>query len=394
MDFKFSFLLALMNLKKLYWKNLPFKYLPIKKNKIVFSNYAGIGFGCNPKYIAQELLKCGKNLDIVWLAGRKTRRFKFPKGIRQVDYSSARAMYELSTAKVWVDNYHKVSFINKHLTKRKGQYFVQTWHGSLGIKKIEADVKKLINNKTWQNMAIINAKMQDYLLSNSEFEDNVYKSAFWNEGKILRIGHARNDIFFKDNASVRKKVFSKLNIPEDKKVLIYVPTYRQGFATDKYNVDYKSLKTALEKRFGASWAIIVRLHRNITAQQDFSDCDYLFDATYYDDVQELLAVSDAALTDYSSCVFDFMLTKRPAFIYALDIEKYNNERGFYYSIYDTPFPVAKNNFELMQNIENFDESKYALEHKKFLKDKGCVDDGQAACRAAKLILDLLEDKQP
>ena len=41
--------------------------LPIEKNKIVFSNFNGGSYGCNPKYIAQEIIKRGLPYDLVWL---------------------------------------------------------------------------------------------------------------------------------------------------------------------------------------------------------------------------------------------------------------------------------------------------------------------------------------
>ena len=34
-----------------------FGLLPIKKNKVVFSAFEGAGYCCNPKYIAEELIR-------------------------------------------------------------------------------------------------------------------------------------------------------------------------------------------------------------------------------------------------------------------------------------------------------------------------------------------------
>lgn len=370
---------------------LPFKFFPIDKKKIVFSNYAGLGYGCNPKYIAEKLLKMKTNYKLVWLVNKNEYDFKFPDGIKVINNKSWRAFYELSTAKIWVDNYHKVGYIEKFLNKRNGQYYIQTWHGSFGIKKIEGDVNAFITNKTWYNNSLKNAEMQNYLISNSIFENHVYKSAFWNKGKILQFGHARNDIFFGGTSQVKKKVYDRYNIKSDNKVLIYVPTYRQGFAVNKYDIDYDGLKNTLETKFGGEWIIMVRLHRNILSRIDFKNRDFIIDATEYDDVQELLASADAAITDYSSCIFDFMLTKRPAFIYANDIKKYNNERGFYYSLYETPFPIAESNVQLMQNIKQFDEMQYKIAVEKFLKEKGSVEDGRASERAVELIQGLMDD---
>ena len=60
----------------------------------------------------------------------------------------------------------------------------------------------------------------------------------------------------------------------------------------------------------------------------------------YSDIQELMVSSDALITDYSSCIYDFMLSRKPGFIYATDADKYNNGRGLYYSLTSTPFPCC------------------------------------------------------
>ena len=96
------------------------------------------------------------------------------------------------------------------------------------------------------------------------------------------------------------------------------------------------------------------------------------------------------MTDYSSWIYDFLLTKRPGFIYAQDIDKYYNERGFYFSLYDTPFSVATNNTELIENIMQFDPVVYQSNVQKFLEEKGCIEDGNASLRMAKKIKELLK----
>lgn len=88
------------------------------------------------------------------------------------------------------------------------------------------------------------------------------------------------------------------------------------------------------------------------------ESDKLIDACFYPDIQELLVSSDAAITDYSSCIFDFMLSRKPAFVFATDIKDFNNDRGFYYPLEATPFPIAVNNKELVENVLKFDDEKY------------------------------------
>ena len=78
-----------------------FSLLP-KKQKIVFVNFCGRGFGDNPKYIAEEILRQRLPWDLVWLVGDMS--LDFPEGIRKVKYYSMRSKYELATAKVIISN--------------------------------------------------------------------------------------------------------------------------------------------------------------------------------------------------------------------------------------------------------------------------------------------------
>lgn len=106
-------------------------------------------------------------------------------------------------------------------------------------------------------------------------------------------------------------------------------------------------------------------------------------------MQELIAVTDVAITDYSSWIYDFVLLRKPGFIFATDIGKYNNERGFYYPLEETPFPIAKNNDELIKNILTFENEGYQERVESFLIDKGCYEDGHASERVAELINEIM-----
>ena len=369
-----------------------YKYLPIDKKKIVFCNFGGAGYGCNPKYITEELLK-NKNYKIIWLTSTDNiKHSQFPKCIKLVNISSERALYELSTAKIWVDNVHKISFIKRGLQKRKGQIYIQTWHGSLGIKKINKDANSNFwKYSFWGNNYQKEVGMIDFMISNSAFETNVYKSAITDKAKMEEFGHPRNDIFFKDNSKLKEKFFEQFNLDKNSKILLYVPTFRDNGHINCYNIDYEKLLKPLSEKFGGNWKIFIRLHPRLKKfiPTLIPKNENIIDVTLYPDIQELLAISDIAITDYSSCIFDFMLTKNPAFIYATDIEGYNNDRGFYYPLEETPFPIARNMDELIKNIKDFNSSNYQIKVKNFLKDKGCIEDGHATERVVNLIQDMV-----
>ena len=210
---------------------------------------------------------------------------------------------------------------------------------------------------------------------------------------MLKIGHPRNDMLFNKNNEFEiynKKVKERYNIDKDAKIAIYAPTFRDNYSFDSYDLDYSKLKSALEKRFGGKWVILVRFHfrlRNLEIPKKY--VNHVINATDYNDMQELLCACDLGITDYSSWMCDYVLTKRPGFLYASDIKNYeNDERGFCYPLGSTPFGLAENNDELYNKIINFDEKKYLKEVDKFLKRLGCYEKGNASKKVVEKIEEL------
>ena len=152
-------------------------------------------------------------------------------------------------------------------------------------------------------------------------------------------------------------------------------------------MDYQLLIKTLEQKFGNKFVLLLRLHPTIrNLYKNFTVSTHnIFDYTNYTDIQELMLAADIMITDYSSCIFDYILTRKAGFIYASDIEEYDQARGFYYPLESTPFPVIKNNNELKEKILKFDNTNYKKEVEKFLDSKGCIEDGMASKRVVEFI---------
>ena len=79
-----------------------FYYLPVKSNKIVFIQGCGGGYRCNLKYIAEEIHRQNLSYDMVWMVEHYD--IEIPKFIRKVKYNRIRAVYELATAHIMINN--------------------------------------------------------------------------------------------------------------------------------------------------------------------------------------------------------------------------------------------------------------------------------------------------
>lgn len=376
-----------MNLGLQKFIGLIFNRLPVIKNKVVFINFSGAGYGCNPKYIAEEIIRQNLDCRLVWLYNPLMVRAKddFPARVKLVKIKSLRALYEVATASVWISNVRLTSFFKKGFKKKRGQFYLQTWHGSYGIKKMEGDVSNL--PRSYLKNARVDSLNIDALCSNNSWLTSTYKRSFFYSGKIVEIGSPRNDVFFlKDQRSITAKVRSFYNLKDEVKIAFYVPTFRDVQSFDCYSLDYSMLRSALAKKFSGDWVVVVRMHPGLFKCKNFlSFSDSLLDGSSYADIQELLVAADIVISDYSSCIFDFMLSNKPAFIFATDLQKYEESRGLYYSLDKAPFMVATTNQELVENIAFFDEEKYIDAIKKFKCDMGGKDDGLSSCRAVEIV---------
>ena len=171
-----------------------FRLFPIKKNKIVFCNFSGKRCGDSTRSISDYLQNKYPDLDIVWLCHPKYNP-ELPEGTRKVVFGmhSLKMIYELATAKVWVDSHTKFAFTRK----RKNQFYMETWHGGIGLKKVEGDVKESLD-ESYMKRVRVNSALIDVFLSNSKWTSELYKRAFFYKGTLLESGLPRNDIFFKN----------------------------------------------------------------------------------------------------------------------------------------------------------------------------------------------------
>lgn len=130
-------------------------------------------------------------------------------------------------------------------------------------------------------------------------------------------------------------------------------------------------------------------HRNIKLY-DFSD--EIIKASNYPDMQELLAVSDILITDYSSCMFDGMIGKKKVFLFVNDLIEYSSyDRGLLFNIKDLPFELAFNNTDLVNKVLSFNEKKYISNVEDFEKKLRIFEDGNASDRVANLIISKCEE---
>lgn len=385
--FKLSMLFMLMHI------------LPVRKRKIVFSAFEGDGgYGCNPKYIAEELHRTHPEYELIWLLHDTEK--EFPEYIRSVKDTVLNTVYHLATAKVWVDNYRKPY----GTLKRKNQLYIQTWHATIGFKAVG-----LYRGDAFPKIARLvsewDSGLADFILSNSKYCDDVYPRKLLYNGPTLRVGSPRVDPLINCKDELHGWIRDKLGIGQDTKLLLFAPTFRGGnqkgqkqVVAETPQIDFDSLIKSLVDKFGGVWKILLRLHPQLSAKLEemplLKADSRLIDVSKFPDMSEIMGGCDMVLTDYSSCAFDAAFAKIPVLLFADDVQEYINNRGqFMWKREELPFDIAEDNETLMENIRFFDERRYLNRVHDFMMKYKVVEDGRASKRVVKTLEFLIDEKR-
>lgn len=351
-----------------------FYFIPIKRNKIFFMSFNGTEYGFDSRAIAEYIMNEFPNeYELHWgTLKHKQLNGAIPK-IKLNKIKSISGIFHMMTSGILVYNINPPSYI----PFRKGQILINTWHG-FAYKKVGKYVahfdEKQFNISTC------------FLSHSKTYTAQVLKDSFCYRGDILECGVPRNDIFFKKDLLIKKQALIKeqLGLDQECKIVLYAPTFRGDFNFVETGLDFSKLKESLENKFGGIWKILFRMHPMIADKYKNTDYDVI-DVSKFPDMQDLLAISDVLITDYSSSMWDFALMKRPIFLFATDIDEYSNGRGVYYPVKAWPFPVASNNQELSFVISSFDSKAYLIELKNYFDKMGSFENGTACEKVIKYI---------
>lgn len=357
------------------------KIFPVNRDKIIFTSFGGIRISCNPWYIYNELISRSKNYKLYWVV---TDENELVGKEYQIKYGTMSYIYHMLTAACVITN----DTLPSYLPFRKKQLVVNTWHGGGLFKQTYGNCSVRENAYNQRVNMIHNNDIKLYTISSEAWCTQVVRHRFGYRGEVLNCGMPRNDIFFDnrlDEAFIKVRKF--YNINELDAILLYAPTFR-GSSTTANNctfnnqpIDIKSILECLSNKYNKKFHFIFRGHHAMKAS--LSGC---IDASLYPDMQELLAAADIFISDYSSCLWDYALTRRPIFLYAPDFDEYSQKPGFESDYNDWPFIICRSNSELIENINIFNSEKFTADIDRYLSSYGSYEDGNASKKVVDYII--------
>jgi len=326
--------------------------LESKKGQDVASNIFYILKQLNIKYPKHKIY-----LSIKASSLKETKEFLDSYDIKNIHFvltNSFRYLYILSKAKyLFNDTTFPVLFI-----KKEGQVYTNTWHGTPLKKMGNDDVNKYNignvkrNFLMCDNILFPNVEMDEKMRCAYDL-DNLYK------GNIINSGYPRNAIFYDD--SNHETLKDKYDL-EDKRVLVYMPTYREK---ETNIIKIHSYLSYLDKHLNQNDVLFVKLHVLDSKVLNFDKFKRVKPFPTDIEVYSFLSIADILISDYSSVIFDYACCHKKIILFAYDLEHYIENRGLYYKINQLGLPVVESISSLLEEINQPNTINYQTFNQRF-----------------------------
>jgi len=305
----------------------------------------------------------------------------------------------------------------KKLNKAK---LIITTHGPVKVKQnsINLDLWHGFPLKTMNLMDNNTSKIKlfthiDHIISLSSTYSTALNACIGIDGgKYSVTGYPRNDYLYNTKGREILEKIIDVNL-ENKKVVLYMPTYRKTQSTrdsdgDKnysnfFGFDHFNIEDFNDFLEANDIVFILKLHPN--EEEIFKGMyNYMHENLYLllgetlnklnVDLYKIVNAADMLITDYSSIYFDYLLLDRPIIFTPVDISSYKEKRGFLFEPYDfwAPGDVCVNYDELTSGIlQNLTDDKYSKRRAVIKRLIHKYDDNQSTNRVNELIKTIMNN---
>ncbi len=314
---------------------------------VVFLSLMGTRYNDSPKAIYEYLLTHEefKNLSLIWAFEKPE---EYPQ-IPSVKIDTPAFFLTALKAGYWVSN---TQFERGLTYKKKRTKYLYTMHGTA--------IKLCGNDCPGRND--FDFKTVNYLCVQSDYDKYVFERSFRaNKDCFIESGRPCNDALWHSTEAEKEALRRKLEIPDDKKVILYAPTWRESTNGGKsYDIKPPIDLKVWEEKLSNDYIVIFRAHHITTRVMDVKFNHFLRDYSDYPEINDLYIVSDILITDYSSVMVDYAILERPILCFAYDYDDYLKERGTYFELDDElPNKSCRTQDQLLEEIKNinFDEQR-------------------------------------
>lgn len=312
-----------------------FERLPLDETVVLYESFGGAKTACNPLAICRYLLNTRKELRHVWAIGKNSPIHPALRDNPRVTFVSADSdgyRRLLATAGTLVNN---TSFA-RTFVRREGQRYINTWHGA-PWKMLGSDVPG--DPYSFDNIARNMLQATDLVFPDEHTAHVMLESQDVSDicdARIHILGQPRVDYTMTLSEKDKRHIRTELGVKPGDRIVLYAPTWRG--TTGMVETEVAQFVSAVRKMALVPGVhIAVRVHHFVSVElegQDLPANITIVPDTI--DTNEMLAVSDVLVSDYSSVIFDFAPLNRPILKYIFDYDDYERRRGLYFKSTEVP----------------------------------------------------------
>ena len=331
-------------------------FVPIDNKAILFSGHTR-KYNDSPRAIYEYMISHPKYSKYHFIWALDDLNTPIPGHPKKVKVDTLKYFITALGCKYWITC---VNIERSLHFKKKKQIYLNTGHGIT----IKTCGNEAVGRKDY-DFSYIN-----YFCVSGDYERKIYQRSFnLNPKSIIATGLPRNDVLYHVSSKEIQKLRRKLNIPKNKKVILYAPTWRDSADGGKSYVIKPPMNLSLwEKRLSDEYVLLFRAHPYTSKLLGVNFNDFVRDFTDYPVINDLLKVSDICISDYSATIFDFAAMEKPIICFGYDYEEYRKARGFTLNLdKECPGGVLKTENQVLDRISNLDYDEECKKSRAFKK---------------------------
>lgn len=332
----------------------------MKKLNITFCSFPD--FAGNAKALYEYMIKRYKdNMNYTWIVYKeKTVEILKKEGIKAILIGTGEFKNYIPKTDVFFTTQGN---LDGDKVKTKNSIYVELWHG-IGPKPIGFAQKNPSYDdvKGYGNIS----EIVDYFIVPSEFWKTVWGAIFKVEfSRVKALGMPIFDYFKNSNGKDNLSKVLGLDVGKFDKVMVYMPTFRQGFnhndinfvANNVFNIKKGYSENKLNKYLkDNNYLLCIKLHPGELSKIDIKENNNI--KIIKEDnmiknkisVNEIMNAFDLMITDFSSVGPEFIFLDKPVLYNMCDIDEYMENRGVIFGNKD--FWLAGPSFSTFNELIN------------------------------------------